>query len=1084
MSTDAEVVTRALSEGTRMTAETLERLRRVPTLELVEALQPSLISTDDKNVCIALYVMGRATQHRVGEHKLNKPALVTLIQFFGVKARRYATLDAAVEAVSVMLQSVHQGDQTVALLADKEVIEALLTEVLSHVHAQSLLLTTRKIFYEIYKVYIMDAALLPAVLECGGAAFLKLFLGAVDGERDPSLLLSVFVMHDRVVSAASADVFSFQLEDYFESIAAYFPVLFTPPAGCNVTRADLKRAIGTALQNPKYHEQCISFLCGKMSSPSSTSKEDAFELVEQMFQWPPKCACDVLASHAAETVAALRAEALKLNAVAERNPDALELLGACLRALSAVARIAAEGSPRDDVLLSSLEPIVGGALATIETDTAAGRTYATLLHACCRSDIRCAVGIGRYLFPLIESLILTPTNSGARVRRLENCVSCLGGMLAALEEHLGRSQPDSGVQKRFCDEATFVKHAVLSSLCATVVAVAREEPSQYLMRVSGECAMTWAVIAKHCGPCWMSSADAVGVYRLVLRNAFSSAADDETSQALLRAIGMASRVDAPNVLRAVGRQDETERTSFLAAFATESRFLPAVRAITSTSSRADVAQLVVQILLEECLGPVVAMANAEWGDPSKHTVDQELFAIVAGLVGMSDALYVQVQGPTWMRLALSLAAPSAFDFASLLFIGFEPALQSELCAAAVKAATVPHHADPHHLEGPAAASTLTLVHKAALCGAPAAVFSDCAPRHSAVKLLTVLFTEIQRCTSKHHTDDESRAAAVEAQRASDICVRTVGAVCNKATVSVEDNANLLHLVADWSRHAKYAVAAAITKGLLARGANDLGGAWLEVLLAGLAEPGVDGSAVAAGLSTILTPPRPTVTTPFWEQRMFQLSIQLLTAEDAGTLLSNRLQALSALVAVAKPSFVQTATDRLLSFVRTSCGPALSLSPAELHTLWASAAPLLEALHAAAASSCETHTADVRGVSGLVLSDDCVFAGLADLLCADGAVVPMASRRAVLHVFTCLARELESLHGADSGGARLSQGASGRVVGGGIQALPLETALGFVEERKKILLRSLQAALQHPKRLVRKDAAACRHAWDRVLKHLR
>lgn len=1091
-----------------MSDETLAALRSIPVLELVEGCQEALTSGDDRPASIALYVLGRATQQRPREDPINKASLITLLQFFGVKTRKYGTCDAAVEATANLLHAVAaaaQGASQQYLLDDAEVVGALVEQFLPHVHAQSLLLNTRRHFLSIFKLIVLGDVAQQRVLRAiaaspSAARFLKSFLTSVDGERDPTMLLEVFQMHRTILEAFPPEALSFLLEDMFESMSCYFPVLFTPPAGCQVSRQQLKAALGQAMQSPSFHELCLPFLCGKLSSPSANSKHDSLELLNGIFGPTSQYTPELQLPHIPEVLTTLRAEALKLSAYQDRSPEAMETLRNCLRSVTLVSRTVAQAVQDKSVLLSLLEPIVGGALSTIETDAASGRTYATLLHAAGRSDVRVVTAMGSYLFPMISSLADDPPNGSAAVRRAENCFSCLGGLLSAMEELCSTTPDKAAVTAALTNESTFARAAVLHSLYKSLAHTAASQRSPYVLRVACESLATWIALAKHCAgasSAWCSAVTPTATaghqspWHLLVQRVFAADVESDVSAQIAASIGNATRVDTEGFV--------TASRDLLRPWGTHGRFLESLRHIAEASRRSDVVRSLIQSLFSDHAAAILSHADEAWGGRDKHEVEATLFGLAAWLVTLCDEATIAGHCEEWIASTLSISggAPS-FEFAALLFAGAShdvqvAALRKTLSEPAAATHVDPCSADvgvPARADTPAARRYAMMV----LCGSSPSAVTDAVPPQAGADYAAHLLRSILLTTSSADRDAPLP-----------ISLRCLEAIVNKVKCTPDQYAALwdvqstLSTSPSHSRH-RLLAAGAVAKGLLSRGAAAEGNRWAELLLARVLEPtsntddeessGLDDAVVAAEtLGNILAAPAPVVSAALWDQRFFQKTVHALTSTAANHVLdaNHRLAALCALVVHGKKGHVHVALTLILSYIKGCmshlAAPARHAPP----TLWQKIAELLRSLYESSSSrGTAGNPSHVHPCLELVLLHRELFDGLGAVLSASNQC-SMSGKRAALCLLKNLAVEVELLResaaaadGDNDEDASVAQPGAVRSDATGY-AVSAEALLGAARHCEKSVLKVTQPALSHPKRLVRIDAADCRRVWDRIRK---
>ena len=104
---------------------------------------------------------------------------------------------------------------------------------------------------------------------------------AGDGETDPRNLLLLFTTKLRLLQSLEV---RHHAEEVFESLAAYFPVDFTPPPGtvASVTKEQLQVALRAALCHPGLAEWTLGLVMEKLDSDLEAAKLDSLETLTQL----------------------------------------------------------------------------------------------------------------------------------------------------------------------------------------------------------------------------------------------------------------------------------------------------------------------------------------------------------------------------------------------------------------------------------------------------------------------------------------------------------------------------------------------------------------------------------------------------------------------------------------------------------------------------------------------------------------------------------------------------------------------------------------------------------------------------------
>ncbi|TGZ72009.1 hypothetical protein CRM22_002329 [Opisthorchis felineus] len=118
-------------------------------------------------------------------------------------------------------------------------------------------------------------------LKMMGRSFLVAYVQAVDGEKDPECLTIIFDMHLVVIAQFELDEMQ---EDFFETMAAYFPINFTPPTGegaPNISRASLSEGLHRCLFASRTFSApyLLPLLCEKADSDWPQAQLDSLSLL-------------------------------------------------------------------------------------------------------------------------------------------------------------------------------------------------------------------------------------------------------------------------------------------------------------------------------------------------------------------------------------------------------------------------------------------------------------------------------------------------------------------------------------------------------------------------------------------------------------------------------------------------------------------------------------------------------------------------------------------------------------------------------------------------------------------------------------
>ena len=124
---------------------------------------------------------------------------------------------------------------------DGSALRKLIQTYFNEINTQSQMLQERKLVFQLFVDLLRDKR---EMLSPMGNDFVLGFIQAIDGEKDPNNLMLVFGCVPTIVQNFSLEPFT---EDFFETLARYFPIDFTPPrlpAGHKVaTKSELVLAL-------------------------------------------------------------------------------------------------------------------------------------------------------------------------------------------------------------------------------------------------------------------------------------------------------------------------------------------------------------------------------------------------------------------------------------------------------------------------------------------------------------------------------------------------------------------------------------------------------------------------------------------------------------------------------------------------------------------------------------------------------------------------------------------------------------------------------------------------------------------------
>jgi hypothetical protein len=522
------------------TAEALAPYREASVLDLVRQLADAMTSDDANARTAAVGFLWRAcltgddAKHYQRRADFDAAAVDAVVKFLAEKALTYATADEAYEGLAAIVSKYLP-------LMQPATVEFLCTEWLPAAGLQRQGVKSRQRGLAVLKAL---ASTHGRTMGAGGDLVARGLLAAVDEERDPSNVMTAFTVNALLAPHFSAQTMQVVGEDLFDSLAVYFPILFTPPQGCPVTKADLREALHMALASPAYAEYALTFLCNKLASPANVTKTEALDVMR-------RCIQPLLNDHAApakraaylatlrqsypETFVALRSEVLRLSAMGEHGDP--ELLQSVLRMLCDLTASVRHLHQED--LLGSLKPIVDAAVSTIEGGSPAGRAYATMLHAVASAAPSVCRTIFEYTVPLVCAIASEPS---PKPNQVDGAAAIVAAVTAAAERCFAAGTPVPAPRAEALEAAT--------DFIALLRRRAFDSATASLSVASGiETTSTLSVLGT-LDSAWLAQEAVVDNYRELAQ--LSTTRHNEVGACAAKALANAMRVDrkfAPAVLK-------------------------------------------------------------------------------------------------------------------------------------------------------------------------------------------------------------------------------------------------------------------------------------------------------------------------------------------------------------------------------------------------------------------------------------------------------------------------------------------------------------------------------------------------------
>lgn len=265
--------------------------RRVTVEALIQALGAYLTSGDDKVRSRATLLLAEVLA-RLPELPLAPAAVQLLLDFFGDRLADFPSAGACLQALLAL--ETHHSDKIASPMATL----ALVHKMTSAMHIPQLGQAMRKRCFELMQLVLAQPRVVEVLappeaasaasgtadepMEDHGLQFALAFLNAMEGEKDPrnlmlcmeiardcmSKLEPTFAKHERV------------LQQYFEVVSCYFPIIFTPPPNdpYGITSEGLILSLRKAFAASDLLAQLVlPFLLKKLSSTVVEAKLDSIQ---------------------------------------------------------------------------------------------------------------------------------------------------------------------------------------------------------------------------------------------------------------------------------------------------------------------------------------------------------------------------------------------------------------------------------------------------------------------------------------------------------------------------------------------------------------------------------------------------------------------------------------------------------------------------------------------------------------------------------------------------------------------------------------------------------------------------------------
>ncbi|AAZ13115.1 hypothetical protein, conserved [Trypanosoma brucei brucei TREU927] len=371
--------------GTNADEVALEKLREIPLLQLSRMMGKYL--TGEEHVVNAVRVLGLATVNR---RDRTIEEVDVMLRFFSRKLSSMQTIAVAVESTALLVRELSsEGPCT------SDVFNVLHTEFLQSFSLQALPTNVRSWGYDVLRFTVTKET-----ATWFTTPFLQVVLKSMDEENEPELLMRALELHHIIASYAREDAMQPLLEEYFDSISSYFPVVFSQPPGCKVSKEDLRRVLSACMTHPLYLNICVPFLLSRMASPSSVVKQESTNALLNIFSLDSSHTTESLCPHVVSVTNHIRNEVVR--AVSLGSGECEPYVKDCVHVLKFISKRAQDVSL--SIVRSWLEPMTSGALASLRSGPAVCSAYATMFYHLVSSSTCCgAATVQCFLLQLLSN---------------------------------------------------------------------------------------------------------------------------------------------------------------------------------------------------------------------------------------------------------------------------------------------------------------------------------------------------------------------------------------------------------------------------------------------------------------------------------------------------------------------------------------------------------------------------------------------------------------------------------------------------------------------------------------------------------
>ena len=531
----SETVDKALQSHVagHFAADALELLRSEPLLAVVQALKDHLTDGDIMRQRAALALIASVLTEGQPRSDITPPHLLVVVEHFAAKVATPATSEVCLAGLSDVVRCYSELLHRTSSNEPPAILECCV-QALSGCQVQVMSREVRQ------KVFALYHVLLHKHSECCvdfGGRFINAFLSAADGERDPELILQVLDLQNVLMQQFPPEVVAFAMDDLYELVTAYFPVVVALDEGSPVSADKLRDCIHDALSRPAFHQQCLPFMCSKLQSPAFSCKAGALDVMKRALL---KQSIGDIGHFLPEVLSTLRNEILKWVPQAD-DPSKKDLLQSASTLLSVLGDIL--GVVGDEVaILSIVNCIVDGFMSTLETDSASVPCYATMLHSLA---IGCSRMCATLLKDLLPRIMEVATRENVTPHQKLQCFAGVAALVAAAEVCCGR-----GDTTHLLDVASKCASSFDWLLKDSRVAFSEDnvgKPNEERQRICVDIICTTVVVSFRTH--WISAVLSESLLREVIEFLLLRCSDDSVRAAAMRTSASVANVDSAFVIR-------------------------------------------------------------------------------------------------------------------------------------------------------------------------------------------------------------------------------------------------------------------------------------------------------------------------------------------------------------------------------------------------------------------------------------------------------------------------------------------------------------------------------------------------------